>query len=59
MKKMICALFILSLTGCMFIVRDGEDVKSIGISKQRAQEELAVIDDEAKTFRAAQDSVGK
>lgn len=45
MRRIICALFILSLTGCMFIVREYDDVKkTVGISKEKAQEEIVALD---------------
>jgi len=45
MRRIICALFILSLTGCMFIVREYDDVKkTVGISKEKAQEEVVALD---------------
>jgi hypothetical protein len=59
MKKVVCLLFILSLTGCMFIVRDGEDVRSVGITKEKAKEELAVIDEESKAFHLVHDGVSE
>ncbi|MFA6378264.1 MAG: hypothetical protein WCX16_00600 [Candidatus Omnitrophota bacterium] len=59
MKRIVCLLFILSLTGCMFIVRDGEDIKSLGISKDKAKEEIAAIDTEAETFHLNDDSKQK
>jgi hypothetical protein len=44
MRKSICALLLLSLAGCMFIVRDGEDIRSIGITKEKAKVEVADLD---------------
>jgi len=43
----------------MFIVRDGEDIKSLGISKDKAKEEIAAIDTEAETFHLNDDSKQK
>jgi hypothetical protein len=44
MKKGICALLLLSLAGCMFIVHDGEDIKSIGITKEKAKVEVSDLE---------------
>jgi|GEM_PF-1313961 len=45
MKKIVCILFILSLTGCMFIVREDDSVKgAVGISKEKAKEEITALD---------------
>ena len=51
MKRFIGLLLMLSLTGCMFIVREGEEIKSnIGISRERAKEEISAIDEHTKAF---------
>ncbi len=44
MKKGIFVLLLLSVAGCMFIVRDGEDIKSVGISKAKAQVEVTALE---------------
>jgi len=37
-------MMLLALTGCMFIVREEQNVKSVGISKQDAQERIQALD---------------
>ncbi|HOD12809.1 MAG TPA: hypothetical protein PLO93_02920 [Candidatus Omnitrophota bacterium] len=44
MKRIVCAMMLLALTGCMFIVREEQNVKSVGISKQDAQERIQALD---------------
>jgi len=45
MKRMVCIILALALTGCIFIVREDQNVKSVGISQQDAQDRVKALDE--------------
>lgn len=45
MKKILCVMLLLALSGCIFIVREDQNVKSVGISQQDAQERIKALDE--------------
>jgi len=48
MKRIICALLFLALAGCAAVVREDQSVRGIGMSQEKAQAVVDVLDNAEK-----------
>jgi hypothetical protein len=48
MKKIVCAVLLLTLAGCTAIVREDKNVRGIGLSQEKAQAIVDALDNASK-----------